>query len=224
MKSQIKLILLITVLVSSANSVAKDVKAFIVYRANIEQSLTGPGEVIKNNGRLEVVTWIDVDDIKQYVNPPIKVRLENIPTDEISIYNNADTYFWYSEYLRKGEIKIERGYSIVPIFTTLGSKSPQLAVGDPVGVDLVYASAKDATAVPYKAVFLVNDKPHVARFLDNRIHYIPVKLGLEDFRNIQILKGVSVGDVLIVPYEGMQDGKVVDETSIIDPNNINNYP
>jgi hypothetical protein len=214
LKSQIKLILLITVLVSSANSVAKDVKAFIVYSANIEQSLTAPGEVIKNNGRLEVIVRVDVEDIEEYANTLSEVRLTN----------RSATISWNAEYLRKGEIKIERGHSSVPIFTSLGSKSPPLAVGARVDVELVYASVKDATAVPYKAIFLFNDKPHVARLLNNKIHYIPVKLGLEDFWNIQILKGVSVGEVLIVPYEGMQDGKVVDETSIIDPNNINNFP
>jgi RND family efflux transporter MFP subunit len=73
--------------------------------------------------------------------------------------------------------------------------------------------AQSSPVVDSSAVLLHDDKPAVAVVRDSRVHFVPVRVGLDDGRTVQVLEGLHGGEVvaLALPSE-IADGAVIQAT------------
>ena len=70
----------------------------------------------------------------------------------------------------------------------------QIREGMTVFVDFVTAEAKDVLTVPVSAVKNVNDSPSV---LNSDEKWVPVTTGFTDGKNVEIIKGLNIGDKIV---------------------------
>ncbi|MCK5466246.1 efflux RND transporter periplasmic adaptor subunit [Candidatus Parcubacteria bacterium] len=76
----------------------------------------------------------------------------------------------------------------------MNKEDNQIREGMTVFVDFVTAEAKNVLTVPISAVKNVDDSPSV---LNSDEQWIPVTTGFTDGKNVEIIKGLSVGDKII---------------------------
>ena len=89
--------------------------------------------------------------------------------------------------------------NFIKVYVSYGNKSPDLKIGQQVDAKIKIANRNDAVKVPFEAIFNDGGKTCVAVVKDDVIRYVPVVTGIEDSISIEILKGVSAGQDIILP-------------------------
>ena len=104
----------------------------------------------------------------------------------------------------------EEGTNTVSVYISLGSSAPSLRFGQQVDAEIRVFSSKKTIKLPLSALVTRNGKTWIGLIKNNRVHYVPVEIGMEDLTHVEILKGVKPGQDVILPTgEGLQEGDKV---------------
>ena len=77
----------------------------------------------------------------------------------------------------------------------------------------LHVSVPPLPVVPAEAIVARGEDLAVALVKDRRVHYVPVELGLNDGRSVQVRAGVSAGDVLALsPPSDLPEGAPIQPT------------
>lgn len=78
-------------------------------------------------------------------------------------------------------------------------------------IDLILQENKNALAIPASAVYSVANKTYVVVVRDNRAYRVPVEIGYDDGKVVQIVSGLSGNEEVIVSNKGqISEGQAVD--------------
>ncbi|HEY5603909.1 MAG TPA: efflux RND transporter periplasmic adaptor subunit, partial [Gammaproteobacteria bacterium] len=86
----------------------------------------------------------------------------------------------------------------VNVYISLGSSAPSLRYGQQVDAEVRTAWNPSALKVPYGAIINRSGKTYVAVVQDNFVSLVEVETGIEDFTHVEIRKGVSLGQRIIL--------------------------
>lgn len=101
----------------------------------------------------------------------------------------------------------QRNSNWVKIFISLGAQAPNLRFGQQVDAEIRTAWNPNAIKVPFEALLTRNKQMFVAVLKDDEVHLKPVVSGIEDFSMAEILQGLEVGEIIILPRgQPLQDG------------------
>jgi RND family efflux transporter MFP subunit len=87
----------------------------------------------------------------------------------------------------------------IKVDVSYGPKAPNLKLGQQVDVKIHTAHKEDVVKLPFEAVIARGGNQFVAVVVDGRVRFVPVKTGIEDALSVQIQKGVSAGEEIILP-------------------------
>jgi len=115
-----------------------------------------------------------------------------------------ETVHWISPAIITGENAVLNSFAVR---TTLGKDAPPLLLGQQVDIEISTASNDSAIKLPYTALIESDGTTRVAIVEQDRVKYVPVTTGIEDFTYIEIIEGISASDLVInvqgkVPMEG----------------------
>lgn len=78
-------------------------------------------------------------------------------------------------------------------------------------IDLILQESKNALAIPASAVYSVGNKTYVVVVRDNHAHRVPVEIGYDDGKVVQVLSGLSGDEQVIVSNKGqISEGQAVE--------------
>lgn len=101
--------------------------------------------------------------------------------------------------------------NFIKVYVSYGDKSPDLKIGQQVDAKIEIANRDNTVRVPFEAIFNEGGKTCVAVVKDHVIRYVPIVTGIEDSTSIEILKGVSAGQEIILPKgKLMKEGERVE--------------
>ena len=103
-------------------------------------------------------------------------------------------------------VQKKEGANTIRIRTTCGSQSPNLKLGQQVDAKIRTANRLDIVKLPFECLTGSAGQTTVAIIKDGMVRFVPVKTGIEDATSVEIVKGVSAGETVIVP-----EGKLLKE-------------
>jgi RND family efflux transporter MFP subunit len=74
-----------------------------------------------------------------------------------------------------------------------------IPVGASADIEVVTSSKENTLAVPTRVILGQSGQRYVYRHFDNRIHKIPIQIGIGNYDRSEILSGLSKGDIVIFP-------------------------
>lgn len=86
----------------------------------------------------------------------------------------------------------------VSVYISLGNNAPSLRFGQQVDADIRTAWNPNALKLPFGAITNRAGKTYVATVQDNKVHFVEVVTGIEDFSHVEVLQGVNVGQTVIM--------------------------
>jgi len=104
---------------------------------------------------------------------------------------------------------LDPGSTTVEVWLKIENKSGALKVGTPVKVTITGRSVAQAWKIPTKSVLVTQEgsKSVMVAGADGLAHKRPVKLGLEDGEDVQVLSGLSASDLVVTGGAyGLDDG------------------
>lgn len=197
----------------------KEVVEFGEIKAPISGIVT---EVFVNTGEqaMNGSPLIEIADLKDLF---VEVELltneaSQISKDASAIVENEDVGFLDDEakvekihpkaYSKISDLGIEQKRVIVEVSTYKDMK--QLKLGYEVDVSILAASKKDVMVIPENALFEKNKKSYVYTVEANKAIINEIETGLEGDDTVEIIQGVSEGDMVILsPDENIKDGSKV---------------
>jgi len=107
-------------------------------------------------------------------------------------------------------LKKEDTADSVRVRVSYGAQAPALKLGQQIDAKIQTAHRNNTLKVPFNCLVTREGEPYLILVKDNQIHYVHVVTGIEDMTSVEIVKGVSVGDQVVVP-EGnrLKDGDQV---------------
>jgi len=82
---------------------------------------------------------------------------------------------------------------------SFGAFAPPLRLGQQVDVKIQLASKADAIKIPISTLMNRDGVTVIMVVRDGRVHFAPVRTGIEDMSNTEIVEGVQPGDRVILP-------------------------
>lgn len=86
----------------------------------------------------------------------------------------------------------------VSVYISLGNNAPSLRFGQQVDADIRTAWNPNALKLPFGAITNRSGKSYVATIQNNKVHFVEVVTGIEDFSHVEILQGVNSGQPVIM--------------------------
>jgi len=86
----------------------------------------------------------------------------------------------------------------VSVYISLGNNAPSLRFGQQVDADIRTAWNPNALKLPFGAITNRSGKTYVATIKNNKVHFVEVVTGIEDFSHVEVLQGVNVGQAVIM--------------------------
>lgn len=87
----------------------------------------------------------------------------------------------------------------INIYVTLGDDAPKLKVGQQVDAAVRTATNNRALILPFEAIKQINGQTMVAVELNGRVHFVPVVTGIESLSHVEITKGLTIGQRVLLP-------------------------
>jgi RND family efflux transporter MFP subunit len=148
--------------------------------------------------RLEVIASVPLPDVTR-VQVGAAARIVSMPVDTAAI----------SLKVASVPAAVEAGTATVPVRLSVTSQVP-LPVGTPVQVDIDAEQHRGVVLVPTAAVVRDADETAVLVARDNTAQRRPVRLGIDDGMRVEVVSGVSAGDVVIVDGQaGLPDAAAI---------------
>ena len=107
---------------------------------------------------------------------------------------------------------LDPGSTTVEVWLKINNKSGALKVGTPVKVTVTGRTVANALKIPASAVLTAQDGSKTVMVIgsDGAAHSRPVKLGIEDGDDVQVLSGITTADnVITVGSYGLDEGTKV---------------
>jgi len=124
----------------------------------------------------------------------------NVGQEVILSSEAFDGKTWNEKITKIGaEAQTEGAVNIIKVHTSLGRKAPKLRIGQQVDAEIRVASKNNALLLPHNVLFTHNGSPHAAVVENAKIVFIPVVTGIESVLQVEILKGLRLGQEIIVP-------------------------
>ncbi|MDH5229177.1 MAG: efflux RND transporter periplasmic adaptor subunit [Gammaproteobacteria bacterium] len=100
----------------------------------------------------------------------------------------------------------------INVYVSLSKDAPDLRLGQQVDATIRLASSENTLILPYQAVKEFNGQKMVAVAINNRVHYVGVSTGIEDYSHIEVVKGLQEKqEVLLLPENVLlEEGDKVD--------------
>ncbi len=105
-----------------------------------------------------------------------------------------ETIHWISPAIISDNNAVANSFAVR---TTLSSDAPPLLLGQQMDIEIRTAYNKKALKLPYTALIESAQMTQVAIVENNKVKYIPVTTGIEDFTHVEILTGLVEGDLII---------------------------
>lgn len=105
----------------------------------------------------------------------------------------------------------------VSVYATVDDDAPPLILGQRVRGEVITEVTTSSTTVPVEAVFLHQGNEHVAVVRGNRAKFVPVEVGIRAYPDLEIIRGVAHGDLVILPRQALRDGQFISPTRITLP-------
>jgi RND family efflux transporter MFP subunit len=93
----------------------------------------------------------------------------------------------------------EEGANSVRVRVTCGARAPDLKLGQQVDAKIRTAHRAGIVKLPFECLTGTAGQTSVAKIRDGRVRFVPVVTGIEDATSVEILKGVSAGEAVIMP-------------------------
>lgn len=103
-------------------------------------------------------------------------------------------------------VQKKEGANSIRVLTTCGSQSPDLKLGQQVDAKIWTAHRSGIVKLPFECLTGAAGQSSVATIRDGMVRFVPVVTGIEDATSVEIVKGVSAGEAVIVP-----EGKLLKE-------------
>ena len=87
----------------------------------------------------------------------------------------------------------------INIYVTLSGDAPKLKVGQQVDAAVRTATNNRALILPFEAIRQINGQTMVAVELNGRVHFVPVVTGIESLSHVEITKGLTIGQRVLLP-------------------------
>ncbi len=87
----------------------------------------------------------------------------------------------------------------IKVRLSCGPGAPDLKLGQQVDVKIHTAHRDDVVKLPFEAVISRGNDRFVATVAGGRVRFVPVKTGIEDALSVEIQKGVTAGEEVILP-------------------------
>ena len=195
-----------------------EVNSFYVKTKTISNSLMIPGEIVEHKNQFEVKTLVDY----KYYESEMK---DSIVAVKLSNFYTENSEQWDANVVRIEGPKVYNGDKVIFIYADMGKyflknvakNDRQYKLGDKIDMEFVTKNVESAISVPLEAIFLYKRSKHVMKVINNKVVYFPVETGIEDFTHIHILKGVEVGEELLIAQEKYKDGDLVKDRVVVDP-------
>lgn len=147
-----------------------------------------PGELVALVGvldRVKVIVYVDEPDLGRVaVDVPVKITWDARPGRE-----------WWGRVDRLPTQVVAQGTRTVGEVTTIvENPNHDLLPGVTVNATVVSAVVKDALAIPKAALRSLRGTSGVYRLSGKTVAWTPVKPGVSDVNNVQILSGLRLGD------------------------------
>jgi HlyD family secretion protein len=147
-----------------------------------------PGELVALIGKLDrvkVIVYVDEPDLGRVAeNMPVRITWDARPGQE-----------WWGRVDRLPTEVVAQGTRTVgEVSTIVENPNNDLLPGVTVNATIVSAVVNDATAIPKAALRNIAGRSGVFRLAGKSVAWTPVKTGVSDVNNVQILSGLKVGD------------------------------
>lgn len=93
----------------------------------------------------------------------------------------------------------EEGANSIRVRVTCGAQAPNLKLGQQVDAKIQTAHRADVVKLPFECLTGTAGQTSVAMIRDGMVRFLPVVTGIEDDTSVEIIKGVSAGEAIIVP-------------------------
>jgi len=100
--------------------------------------------------------------------------------------------------------------NMINVHVSLKSQVSALKMGQVIDAEIRLVSIENAVKVPFEALISEDGQSKLAVYQEGRVRIVPIKIGIEDFTHVEIVKGISIDDKVILP-EGktLEDGQKV---------------
>ncbi len=101
----------------------------------------------------------------------------------------------------------ERGVKVFPIQININETNTKLRPGMTANITIAGELKTDILTIPIRAIFSDADGENIVYKVinDTTIIDVPIKTGINDFLNVEIIKGISVGDSLSLDAKEMKE-------------------
>ncbi len=147
-----------------------------------------PGDLVALIGKLDrvkVIVYVDEPDLGRVAkNMPVRITWDARPGQE-----------WWGRVDRLPTEVVAQGTRTVGEVTTIvENPNHDLLPGVTVNATVVSAVVKDATAIPKAALRTMRGAAGVYKLTGKSVVWTPLKTGVSDVNNVQILSGLRLGD------------------------------
>jgi len=99
----------------------------------------------------------------------------------------------------------------VRVRVSYGPQAPTLKLGQQVDAKIMTSHHDNIIKVPFDCLITKEGRPYLAVVKDDIVHFAQVVTGIEDMTSVEIVKGVSAGERIVIP-EGkpLKDGELVE--------------
>ena len=109
-------------------------------------------------------------------------------------------YAWMEQVVKVAPaVRKEGSANSIKVRVSCSAKAPDLKLGQQVDAKIRTAHRSNALRLPFDAVESTGGKTFVAMVRDGKIRFVPVATGIEDAVSIEIVKGVSEREEVILP-------------------------
>ncbi len=147
-----------------------------------------PGDVVALVGNLDqvkVTVYVDEPDLGRVgLGMPVSITWDGRPGQK----------WWGHVDKLPTEVVALNARTVGEVTTVVNNPNHDLLPGVSVNVTIVSREADDAVSVPKAALRNMRGQNGVYKLQDNSIVWTPVKTGISDINNVQILSGLQLGD------------------------------
>jgi RND family efflux transporter MFP subunit len=98
----------------------------------------------------------------------------------------------------------------IKVRVSYGVKAPDLKLGQQVDAKIRTAHRENVVRLPFETLITTGGKNFVAVVRDGRIRFVPVVTGIDDAVSVEIVKGLTAGDEMILPEgKALKEGEPV---------------
>jgi HlyD family secretion protein len=154
-----------------------------------------PGTLVALLGNLDqvkVIVYVDEPDLGRISEGmPVSITWDARPGQK----------WWGHINKRPTEVVALGTRTVGEVSTTVSNPNHDLLPGVTINATIISAVAKDALSVPKQALRTVRGENGVYRLNRNTVVWVPVKNGISDVNNVEILAGLQAGDRVALPAD-----------------------